>query len=337
MSDLEKTITDLALARQEAPEEEPKEEEIAPEGQPEEPAVNKPKSCQRFLMYKVEYEQYQFKRIFWIAGYPKSGTTWMQLFLEAYHTSDPLNINSPLHYSHPDSYTRTYQTVSNVNIHQLQDSTLYLLRPAALINLITNHDTDIVLKTHHANIGIDEGIPLIPSALTKQALYIVRDPRDLVISLAQHLKMEIDDTITLISDQNAHIARGTQEYPNEGHFISDWSTNVLSWTQTNTYAIALVRYEDLVDQPVQHFPTVLQALGRPVEPMRITNALNQTTFPRLQAQEQENGYYGAVNGKFFNHGTSGHWKEILTQDQQHRIEERHKDVMTQLGYLKDEK
>lgn len=324
MNDLEKTITDLALSRQQNPPPTPEEEEQE---------VYKPKTCHRHLMLKVEYEQYQYKRIFWIAGYPKSGTTWLQLFLEAYHTSGPLNINSPLNYSHPDSYTRTYQTVSNINIHQLHDSTLYLLRPAALINLITSHDTDLVLKTHHANIGIDEGIPLIPSALTKQALYIVRDPRDMVISLAQHLRMDLDQTITLINDQNAHIARGTPETPNEGHFISDWSTNVQSWTNTNTYPIALVKYEDLLTDPEKTFPLVLQALGRPLDPIALEHALTQTNFTYLQAQEKANGYYGATNGQFFNHGSCGHWREILSKDQAHRIETRHAGIMEQLGYL----
>jgi len=36
---------------------------------------------------------------------------------------------------------------------------------------------------------------------------------------------------------------------------------------------------------------------------------------------------------FFHHGTSGHWKDILSPDQAKRIESDHREVMEQYGYL----
>jgi len=317
--DIEKTIADLAVARQDR----------KPDPH-EKPNVHKPKPCKRHLMLKVEYEQYQYKRIFWIAGYPKSGTTWVQLLLDTYLSQTPTNINNPYQYSQNDSQTRHYQAIANNAINALHDSTLYLLRPAALINLLTNSDTDLVLKTHHANIGIDEGIPIIPSSLTKQALYLVRDPRDTIIDLAQQLGLDLDEAITLLCDQNAHTARGNGHH--EGHFLSDWSTHIQSWTQTNTYPIAIIRYEDLLTDPEQHFALALQALGRPVEPIVLKYAIDQTALPRLQAQEAKHGYWQTVKGNYFQYGTVGHWQTILTKDQTKRIEKAHHQIMGQLGY-----
>jgi hypothetical protein len=325
-SDIEKIIEDLAQDNR------PSTPPSIAEEEEENLEVDIINPSRRQLMLKVEYEQYQYKRIFWIAGYPKSGTTWVQLFLETYLNQTPLYINNPYQYSQIDSQTRHYQAIANQAINTLQDSTLYLLRPAALINLLINADTDLVLKTHHANIGIDEGIPIIPSSLTKQALYLVRDPRDTVISLSQQLELDLDETITLLCDQNAHTTRGNTYH--EGHFISDWSTHVHSWTHTTTYPIAIVRYEDLLTDPETHFTTVLEALGRPAEPTPLKFAIEQTALPHLQAQEHDHGYWQTAKGRFFDNGTIGHWKTILSPDQTHRIETAHKDVMQKLGYLK---
>ena len=120
--------------------------------------------------------------IWWLASYPKSGNTWVRMFINCAITRFPVNLNASYQYAISDMLGHLYQAASAMSINDMGIREAIYLRPAALINhLAINTGRDACLKTHHANITVDD-IPMCPAKLSKGALYLIRDPRDIVVS-----------------------------------------------------------------------------------------------------------------------------------------------------------
>jgi hypothetical protein len=135
------------------------------------------------------------RKIIWIASFPKSGSTLVRMFLNAYVTGFPLDINAQYQFACRDQQHRWYQHVAGKALEDCDPAELLYLRPSALMHYIqVIFPREACLKTHCAAVDMD-GIPLIPPRLTKQAVYLVRDPRDVAISYASHAGATIDKTI----------------------------------------------------------------------------------------------------------------------------------------------
>src|SRR3546814_3504351 len=84
------------------------------------------------------------------------------------------------------------------------------------------------MKTHSL-LGKDHGYPTISVKATLGVIYIVRDPRDVVVSAADHYGLTIDQAIEMMAD---HRARGRGTPGNTVHeLMGSWSDHVRSWTE----------------------------------------------------------------------------------------------------------
>lgn len=257
--------------------------------------------------------------ITWIAGYPKSGTTWIRLLLSAYGGSPGVN---RITVGQSDNNRYFYNSVAPAGLGGMRTAELMALRPAALYHMDKLYD-GAVLKTHNANTAY-EGIPLIPKALTAKAVCIVRDPRDVAISLAYHFDTGIDEAISILNKKDFAIGN-----PGEPpHIIGSWSDHVKSWAADSL----TVRYEDLCEDPSGVFTQILVALGHKPDAERVKAAVEACEFEKIQAQEQKEGFSEAKGKPFFRSGGS-HWRETLTEEQRERIEHDHGEAMEQWGYL----
>ena len=283
----------------------------------------------------LEHQESHYRNaIWWLASYPKSGSTWVRLFVNCAITKFPVNLNTPFQYVLGDLSAAMYQSVSGVPLGLMGTREIVYLRPAALINRLAQHpQRDVCLKTHNANMAIDD-VPLCPERITRAALYIVRDPRDVVISWAKHLGLSIDETITIMADESSNIRH---EGVPMSHFVSSWSRHVKSWlSNQNGMDVVCVRYEDMLATPVATFSTVVEALGLQdiIDDGAFQFALEQTEFSNLKQLEQQDGFRerGINQGTFFNRGVSGGWRDVLTTDQARRIEDDHGEMMEVLDY-----
>ena len=269
-------------------------------------------------------------KIIWLASYPKSGSTWVRLWLNAFVTRMPLDVNTVWQFCMGDHHRQHFQNVCVRPVTELEDWELVYLRPAMLMSLLSlNNPIDACFKTHHANVRV-EGIPLIPPKLTKRALYLVRDPRDVCCSYAAHVGKTIDETIDLM-EHSGH----TGEHRDGTHdFIMNWSYHVETWKQATLFPVTIIRYEDLFDR--QHWRNVLAGLGvADFEQANFDFAHEETKFEKLQNTESEKGFREASHHcKFFRHGRVGKWKDILNDAQVARIEEEHGEMMEAMGYEK---
>jgi hypothetical protein len=273
------------------------------------------------------------RKIWWLASYPKSGNTWVRMFINAYATKFPININSVYQYVTSDLRPEIFQMMCPRPITEFTLLEQFMYHPGALLNLLKISNTkDIVVKTHNAKATVN-GFILIPPDISAGAIYIIRDPRDIVISHASHFDKTIDESITDLNNIN----RAGLSKQGLYHLFMSWSNHVSSWTVENkNINTTIVKYEDMLMHPKKAFECIIEALEIETEDHeeRFNHALNETRFEKLQAYEKNNGFIeNTGEGLFFRKGATGQWKRHLSKKQIDKINSQHKVMMQQYGYL----
>lgn len=272
-------------------------------------------------------------RIFWLASFPKSGNTWMRAMFSAYINYGHVDINN-LVGSYSDSDNYFLRAVAHKPLKELTYVERQMLRPGQMLHLQETSPFDPVLvKTHSIN-GPLEGYPTIPAPVTKGALLIVRDPRDVVVSYADHMGLSIDEAIGALADPNRSIREEGMGHPR--CVVGSWSTHTQSWLDETRFQVSVMCYEDMVENPLWAFGVFLDLLGWKPDERRLKFAVEACSFEKLQTQESEKGFKEASSKseRFFRQGRVGAWADILTPDEAVRIEEYHGDVMSRFGYFK---
>jgi hypothetical protein len=274
------------------------------------------------------------RKIYWLASYPKSGNTWVRMFMNCFATRFPIKLNSAYQFITSDLRPEIFQMMQPRPLSEMSFREQFMYHQGALLNLLKLANTKhIYVKTHNAKAIID-GVHLIPPAISAKAVYIIRDPRDVVISSAKHFKQTIDEAITHMANPD----RAGKANFNLYHLFMSWSSHVESWGSKNKSIDTLfIRYEDLLTNPIEAFKKIIEQFDlEDIDDFeqRFEFALEQSNFSNLQKAEKEGGFVEKAGGDlFFRVGQSGQWKTVLTGKQIKLIEEQHKQVMEHYGYI----
>jgi hypothetical protein len=271
-------------------------------------------------------------RIIWLASYPKSGNTWMRAFLHNLlrNPKDGYDINRLGEFSYSDSTMHYFQAYLPKPWQEWTDVEIMETRRNVQQDLTRLSPDDVFVKTHNAHVE-HSGLPLIHMDLTAGAIYIVRNPLDVCISLADHYGCSIDDAIHMMNAP----ATGTLTVDHLVFEIHrDWSTHVYSWTNQPGPWLHIVRYEDMLKKPKVSFGRVARFLGLNPERPRLERAIQLSSFNQLRAQEDTRGFRERSHKaeKFFRVGKSGQWRSTLSKPQIDRVVETHKVQMERFGY-----
>src|SRR5690606_3830928 len=107
--------------------------------------------------------------------------------------------------------------------------------------------------------GKDHGFQIISTKAAIGAIYILRDPRDVVISAADHYGLTINQAIEMMAD---HKARGRGTPGNTVHeLMGSWSDHVRSWTRWKATPLMVLRYEDMLADAFGQLGMVARKLG----------------------------------------------------------------------------
>ena len=208
------------------------------------------------------------------------------------------------------------------------------------INL--NNKTNF-LKTHNGNFTINN-YPFTNTDNTAGGIYIVRDPRDVVISMSNHLNMNNESVVEhLITNQHeiAHIDKNSKKEKQDSFkksIMGTWSMNYLSWKSYEGRKIHFVRYEDLINDTKNEFLKILEYLKNIVnfniDEQKLNKAIIETSFDNLSNMELKNGFIEQSWEKnFFRKGKIGDWKESLDNKLSKKIEDTFYKEMKYLGYI----
>lgn len=272
-------------------------------------------------------------KILWLASYPKSGNTWLRAFIHNLmsNAKAPVDINDMSTLTSGDSLVQWYRHLDPRPPLAWSREDVAKMRRGAQLAMVASKPETVIMKTHNALLA-PHGLPIIQMDLTAGAIYVVRNPLDLVLSLADHYGVDIDKAIEVMNDpNNGGMADGNIVF--EIH--STWSVHVKSWTGRPHPGLLVVRYEDMLAKPLHSFGAVTRFMGLKPTRERLERAIDLSSFKNLRAQEEAKGFRekSEKGTSFFRVGRSGQWKEKLSQAQIDRLIENHREQMTRFGYL----
>ncbi len=275
--------------------------------------------------------------ILWLASYPKSGNTWMRVFLAnlILDEPEPLELKRINEVCSSEPNEVWFKPFAKGEVSALGERRIAALRVKAQDRAAQLNKNIILMKTHSLY-GRDHGYPTISVKASVGVIYIVRDPRDVVISAADHYGLTIDQAIEMMNDKKA---RGRGMAGSTVHeLMGSWSDHVRSWTGWKHTPLLVLRYEDMLADPYGQLGGVARKVGITLDEARIRRAVEFSSFEKLQAQEAETGFVEkSVNSqRFFRSGRAGTWRETLTADQAAAIERHHAEQMRRFGYLPPE-
>lgn len=270
--------------------------------------------------------------IIWLASYPKSGNTWLRAFLHnlLQNPREPIPPNELNKFSLGDAqfawYARyTSKGPQEISFEELADIRRFVHRD------YTRVSPDSVFVKTHQFLGESAGAPLITMEYTAAAIYIVRNPLDVVLSFADHFGTTIDEAIHDISLEGCFTQASESSIP---EVINSWSLNVRSWTQPHRQ-IHVMRYEDMVRTPEKAFGSLTKFLGLNAPKERLRRAIRFSDFETLRRLEERYGFRERSRNadRFFRKGKAGQWQAQLREDQAARIVAQHREQMERFGYL----
>lgn len=288
-------------------------------------------------------------RTIWLASYPKSGNTWMRMLLGALDLANegPIDINSVLRSDGTTAARGWFDNVTLLESGLLTFAEIDALRPRVYEARTQQDDGDEpacgvanarFVKVHDAYTLNAEGEPLLAGARGADgAVLIVRDPRDVAPSLANHNGSSIDAAIEFMANvQTAFCSQPDRQHNQLRQLLGSWSWFVATWLDQRDIPVHLVRYEDLHADAEAVLAGVLEFAGEVVPQQQIRSAVARTNFAEIKAQERKSGFREAPRRAqppaFFRRGECGAWRDELTAGQVARIEAEHAPMMRRLSY-----
>ncbi|MEA4839526.1 MAG: sulfotransferase domain-containing protein [Bacteroidales bacterium] len=277
------------------------------------------------------------KNIVWLASYPKSGNTWFRMFLSNYlkNSSEPLPLeeieSTPIASSAVD-----FEDIIALNPFELTPDEVDLYRPD-LYRVISEEawkNKEISYKkAHDAYTLNDIGQPLFPEEVSRSAVYFIRNPLDVCVSYANHSAKEIQKTFAFLLNEEASLAGGKNGQLRQ--ILGSWKNHVQSWKKQTLIPVHFVRYEDMLQKPVETFGDIVRFLELEYLEERLERAILHSDFKLLQQMEQEKGFNERLQQSkhFFWKGKIGNYRDYLSKDQIDRIVEYNYDTMKEFGYI----
>jgi aryl sulfotransferase len=275
----------------------------------------------------------------WLASYPKSGNTWLRLLLAnlLYADEQPVNIND-LPLPEPRVVSRaTMDRMTLIDSSLLLRHEVDLLRPDWTRRMLAQLSGHGFVKTHDNYRLNHDNEPIFGRDPTMRALYVVRDPRDVAVSLAHHYGCTLDKGVMYLNESSASIGPQIKRYVNRfDDVLCNWTEHARSWLEQTDMPVHLLRYEDLLAEPVSTLTAAIDFLDLQVTPEAVARAVRFSAFDQLQQQERDTGFRERLKSStapFFRAGRAGAWSGVLSAEQARRIVDAHHPLMEQLGYL----
>jgi hypothetical protein len=272
-----------------------------------------------------------------LASYPKSGSTWLRAVLASLRADGAaVNINRNMAGVLASADRHLFDRLMGVNASDLTAVEIAWARPHVWRHAAANGEAGAWIKTHDAFLPAYPGFePPFPRDLIAAVVHVVRDPRDVVISFADHFGATVNEAIAWMGNADAMLDAPAPWLPEQlPQLLSSWSSHVESWLDAAHLPVLTLRYEDMQAEPESTFGNAAAFLDIPASPEALQRAIAAARFDVLRAQEDRDGFNEREPQaqRFFRSGKAGGWRTILTAPQVAQLARDHGRVMERLGY-----
>ena len=279
------------------------------------------------------------KKIIFIASYPKSGNTWLRSIIASllYKPDGKFNFLDIKKISLLSQFRnfkniKGYKLTEEKNLDFNWTSQNWILAQER-INY-TNKDIKFY-KTHCVR-GIVNNNFFTDESVCLGFIYIVRDPRDVVVSLSKHMGIDKDLAINEMLYNQRRMALFDKVY----ELVSTWKDNINSWMMFKNVPRLIIKYEDMINNidssilQIANFINNISSLNIKTDKNFLDSVIQSTNFNKLQKMEDQQKFDEATShSRFFRKGIAGGWKKELTRAQAELIEKELNINLKKLGYL----
>ena len=277
--------------------------------------------------------------IVWIASYPKSGNTYIRSFLASYFFSE----NGKFDFDH---LLKLHQfpsmKFSKGKIESEEEaSRLWIFNQKTFFD---NNKLNLV-KTHNCLLKF-KGNDFTSKDQTLGAIYIVRDPRNLITSFTHHYSFNYDDALKFMMYEKAALVEKSadNDYSNFT-YLNSWANHYKSWKDNKLFETLFIKYEDLEDNKEKIFRNIINFINKinkkedKIDEKKFLNSIKSTTFVNMKNKELNEGFEESIISKktgkklnFFNLGFNNRWQKILSNDIKQKMNLNFRSELKELGY-----
>lgn len=234
-----------------------------------------------------------------LVSFPKSGNTWTRfLIANLAHPEEKVGFEN-IHRLVPDPYVTWKRDFDRMS------------RPR-------------IIKSHEC---FDPRYPRV--------IYIVRDPRDVVISQYHYHRKckKIEDGYPMERFVQRFLSGETCPHGSWGENVTTWLTS-----RRNDPRFLLLKYEDMVADPHREMTRVAKFLNIPVDGDRVAQAVERSAADRMRKLEKAQADKSSLTKdsrkelSFVRAAKSGGWRNELPEQFAGQIEAKWGHIMTFLGY-----
>ena len=281
----------------------------------------------------------------WLASYPKSGNTLVRALLSSYFFSKDGIFNFKL--------IKNIKQFPNAGLFEnlgidIENDKEVVKNYIKVQESINQKNSIQFLKTHSYLFNIDNN-PFTDLNNTLGAIYIVRDPRNVVTSNAHHYNISIEESLLRMTS-SVHYGgdiKSKHEADRAKVYLGSWSSNFNSWKSFEPVGkYLLIKYEELISNREETLLKILKYIHKlkkinfVPDNKKLKNVLESTTFEKMKSEEEKEGFSESrtnlkTNEKipFFNLGPKNKWQNILEPKIIKKIENSFSVEMKELGYL----
>ena len=282
--------------------------------------------------------------IFWIASYPKSGNTWLRALLSSYFYSKDGIFNQNLLKNIAQFPEKRHFVDFNYDPKIITDTSKFWIKAQEQINL--NNKLNF-LKTHNI-LGSINNKNFTNKENTAGAVYIVRDPRNVLTSIQNHYELSKDEALKFMLNDKKYIHDyHTENDFSDFQFISSWEKNYRSWVNNKVFPVLLIKYEDLNNRTLDTFKEIIEfihninKLKNDFNIHKAQNSVKSTNFENMKNIEKKEGFLESVLSKknkkkipFFHLGPKNDWKSIFDKNYQEKLNLIFENNLKELNYFK---